>query len=269
MGKFNITSRRTAIFFEKYGVITEVVSAFWVALSGYFQFGASFSSSTPGTFFGVNVNPFLLANISLIIFIMSVIVSVGGGILWAITKNAPPLVVVKPYLIPTTGGQVSLCLKSEEPKDVKDIRIKILSLVDVKYNWEHVKPMGIYSVIEYKDNIIKGQEIEIPLIEAREEDILIKTSKRGYPIPLKYPEVKELHEKFNVVINVSILLNSESNRRNAGVYSGTIFHHWYKDFETPEGIITQNAVVWDKDSFKKLDKKEANVFVQNAALLQS
>lgn len=269
MKKVSSLSRRISIFFENYGVITETISIVLTAISGYTQFGASFSSSTPSVFFGINVEPFYLANVSLIIFITSVIITIGGGTLWVITKNALPLVCVNPYLIPTTGGQVSLLLKSEEPKDIADIRIKILSFIDVKYEWEHAKPMGIYSVIEHKDTAIKGQEIEIPIVEARQEDILVTTSKRGYPIPLKYPEVKELHEKFSVVLEVSIMLNGESNRRNAGVYTGIILHHWYKDFETPEGIISQNAVIWDKYSFQMLGKKATSVFIQKGAVLQT
>ena len=267
--KILILGRKISIFFDKYGIVTESISTLLVAISGYFQFFADHDSSAPFSFGGVNVDEYLMIDFSFIVFVLSVIVLIGGGILWAITKNVPPLVYVEPYLIPSTGGEVSVWLKSEEYKDVKDIRIKIFSLVDVKRKWEHAKPMGIYSVIEYAENIIKGQEIEIPLIESRANDILVKTSKRGYPIPLVYPEVKELHEKFDIVFGVSILLNGENDRREVGIYSGTISHYWYRDFETPKGVITQNAVIWDKDSFKKLDKKESNAIVQKVKVLQS
>jgi hypothetical protein len=273
MEKINILSRRIALFFDKYGIITESISGVLLLISGYFQFGASFSSSTPSVFYGANVNSFFMANISLIIFIVSVIVTIGGGILWAITKNAPPLVDVKEYSPNGTGQASYIKLKNNEPSELVNVYIKILKFTDMRRpSFEFTKSMGSYNIIKVKENIVKGQEVEIPFVEGNDGELHILTDGKKCIIPVLYKELKEFEQKYDVVMEIMTQPSNEKYSMLVGKYQGTILHHRWSGVEVSDkhisGVIYQDWAVWEKDSFKKLSKKEYRSLIQKGLVLQ-
>lgn len=274
MEKLSVLSRRIALFFDKYGIITESVSGVLLLISGYFQFGASFSSSTPSVFYGENVDSFLMANISLVVFIVSVVVTVGGGILWAITKNASPLVEVKEYSPNGTGHASYIKLKNNEPSDLTNVYIKILKFTDMRRpTFEFTKSMGSYNIIKVKDSIVKGQEFDIPFVEGNEGMLRISTDGKPYIIPVLYKELKEFEEKYDVVIEVFVQPTSEKYIMSAGKYRGTILHHRWNGVEVSDkhvnGVIFQDWAIWEKGSFKRVSEKEYRSFIQKGLVIQS
>lgn len=267
-------SRRIAIFFDKYGLVTESISVVLAGISGYFQFGASFSSSTPSVFYGAKVDSFFMANISLVVFIFSVVVTVGGGILWVITRNAPPLVEVKEYSPNGTGHASYIKLKNNEPSDLTNVYIKILKFTDMRRpSFEFTKSMGSHNIIKVKENIVKGQEFDIPFVEGNDGMLQILTDGRPCIIPVIYKELKEFEEKYDVIVEVFVQPTNEKYIMSAGKYQGTILHHRWNGVEVSDkyvsGVIYQDWVIWEKETFKKLSKKEYHSFIQKGLVLHS
>lgn len=264
--------RRIAIFFEKLGkngLITESVSALAMSISGYLQFGTNLSSLSPFTLLGVNVNPLDLSNVSLVVFIISATISIGGFILWISTLQSPPLIKVEPY---NFADKATLLFKTNEPKDVVDVRVRIISFVGIEHNFDYSKVF--HSTINYTDNIIDEQEVIIPIVEINKGCLTVKT-KDAYPVPLMLNQEemlkkgKEVQENFNVLIEVSVLLNGETERRSAGIYKGTIFHRQSHFVQRGDFIVNENKLEWKKGSFIRVNKKEINSIVKNNLLLQS
>lgn len=247
--------RRIFLFHEEYGKFTESVSGFLMIVSGYFQFIASYTASTPTLVNGVNVNPFSMFDISLIVFVLSSLFFWLGGILWIVSKNAPLLVNISGYFV--ESGEISFVkIKNEEPTDLISVYAKVLNFYGSNPKFDYVRTMGSDTIIRCHENVLSGQTIDLPIVEARKNDLLIKISKKDYHLKTPNQETpEELHEKYNVVLEVCVQLNSEKKTRVVGKYYGLIKYDFYNGgIETPEGIFIENSVIWK--SFYKINDKE-------------
>lgn len=268
-----LSSRRTAIFFNKYGVITEIISVTLISVSGYFRFAAGFDSSTPSSFLGVVVNEFLMVDLSLIVFIVSLIVSVGGGILWVVSKNAPPLVDVNVY--PRQGvvsSETSIELTNNEPSDLQNIYIKILKWKDLSKNlgdFDYRKIFESDNIIEFDNKVLSGDIKKIPFSFVENFDGKLRIPIREFDpflIEISDIDATECANKYEVLMEVHAQPTSEKFSMKVGIYEGILVHKRINGCDIvlkgkgKEVIRTkryEEFVFWEEGSFKQVkDKKE-------------
>jgi hypothetical protein len=250
------SNRKSALFYNEHWRLIEGAFGIFTLISGYFQFGASFSASTPTEIFGVIMNSFYMGNVSIYIFIGSLILFITFNILWIISKNAPPLVnLYCPANRMSDGGEIYLEMKTTEPSGLKDAHITIISLFYGQQNLELAGNMNPYRIIRFGKELVKGELGEICIADTVEPQnrlhVRLNIKDRSYFLIVWDKAAKYWEGEYKMIFEFYAHPNDEKYPILVGTFEAIMIHKRYNMIDGPDG----DFIFWKQNSFKQVKEK--------------